>query len=319
MRPRSTPTAWSAFRPRQLRRQARRLLMPWAGRSSATDDTIRVITRLTNERSGATLWTDNFNYDGNEASKVPRHIAVDAGNVVRCGLFGASTYYKPLPDSVLRDYMQFCQGHWDPNMSEGRKALIPAQRVVAAVPDFSWGWAAVAGAYWKVAMSAENDRLAEEARASGRQAADRAVAIDGKNSEALWIKSMLIDRHDWLGRESLLKRAVAARRLDCGCEHHQYGWMLARRRSNYGRGRSIAPGQRHAGTVRLHASYVWPMCLSPPGSRRRRRQYFDAAIELAPNADFAKGIAVYEASAIGDVKPLLDPKYRYPRSCARPC
>ena len=83
--------------------------------------TIRVITRLTNERSGATLWTDNFNYDGNEVSKVPRHIAVDAGNVVRCGLFGASTYHKPLPDAVLRDYMQFCQGHWDPNLAEGAK------------------------------------------------------------------------------------------------------------------------------------------------------------------------------------------------------
>ena len=87
--------------------------------------------------------------------------------------------------------MQFCQGHWDPNLQEGRKALIPAQRVVAAVPDFSWGWAAVAGAFWKVAMSAENSRISEEARASGRQAADRAVAIDSRNSEALYIKSML--------------------------------------------------------------------------------------------------------------------------------
>ena len=94
--------------------------------------TIRVITRLTNERSGATLWTDNFNYDGNEVSKVPRHIAVDAGNVVRCGLFGASTYRKALPDAVLRDYLQFCQGHWDPHLGDGRKALVPAQRVVAA-------------------------------------------------------------------------------------------------------------------------------------------------------------------------------------------
>ena len=151
-------------------------------------DTIRVITRMVNERSGATLWSDTFNYDGNEVSRVPRHIAVDAGNVVRCGLFGASTYHKPLPDAVLRDYMQFCQGHWDPNLLEGRKALIPAQRVVAAVPDFSWGWAAVAGAYWKVAMSADNSRIAEEARASGREAADRAVAIDSRNSEALYIK-----------------------------------------------------------------------------------------------------------------------------------
>ena len=189
-------------------------------------DTIRVITRLVNERSGTTLWSDTFNYDGDEVSRVPRHIAVDAGNVVRCGLFGASTYHKPLPDTVLRDYMQFCEGHWNPNLRDGRKALVPAQRVVAAVPDFSWGWAAVAGAYWKVAMSADDSRIADQARASGREAADRAVAIDSRNSEALYIKSMVVDRHDWIGREDLLKRAIAARRLDCGCEYHQYGWML---------------------------------------------------------------------------------------------
>lgn len=101
-------------------------------------NTIRVITRMINERTGATLWSKTSNYDGNEVTRVPRHIAVDAGNVVRCGLFGASTYHKPLPDEVLRDYMQFCEGHWAPDMQDGRKALVPAQRVVAAVPDFSW-------------------------------------------------------------------------------------------------------------------------------------------------------------------------------------
>ena len=201
-------------------------------------NTIRVITRLVNERSGATLWSDTFNYDGNEVARIPRHIAVDAGNVVRCGLFGASTYYKPLPDDVLRDYMQFCQGHWDPVLSEGRKALVPAQRVVAAVPDFSWGWAAVAGAYWKVALSADTSSIADEARASGREAADRAVAIDSRNSEALYIKAMLLDAHDWTGREDLFKRAVAARRLDCGCEYHQYGWIPP-----------VAPGVRQPPSV----------------------------------------------------------------------
>ena len=269
-------------------------------------DTIRVISRLANERSGATLWSDTFNYDGNEVSRVPRHIAVDKGNVVRCGLFGASTYYKPLPDAVLRDYMQFCQGHWDPNTDEGRKALIPAQRVVAALPDFSWGWAAVAGAYWKVAMSADNSRMVEEARASGRQAADRAVAIDSKNSEALYIKSMLLDRHDWIGREELLKRAVAARRLDCGCEYHQYGWMLV----NVGR-TAEAVEQLHRANDML-ALYVYtPLTLARAlvvaGKPGEAKSYFDAAIRLAPDAAFAKSLKRAEATELGDINLLLDP------------
>jgi len=225
---------------------------------------------------------------------------------VRCGLFGASTYRKPLPDNVLKDYMQFCEGHWDPQLGEGRKALIPAQRVVAAVPDFSWGWAGVAGAYWKVALSADSDRLAEEARASGRQAADRAIAIDSKNSEALYIKSMLIGRQDWIGRENLLKRAVAARRLDCGCEYHQYGWMLA----SVGR-LSEAVGQLRQANDML-ALYVYtPLTLAyalvASGKPEESKTYFDAAIQLAPSSDFASGIAQSKAAAIGDIKVLIDP------------
>ena len=272
---------------------------------------IRVITRLSNERSGATVWTDNFNYDGDEAAKVPRHIAVDAGNVVRCGLFGASTYHKPLADAVLRDYMQFCQGHWDPYLKQGRKALIPAQRVVAAAPDFSWGWAAVAGAYWKVAGSAETPQLAEEARASGREAADRAVAIDGRNSEALYIKAVLLDPRDWIGREALFKRALAAQRLDCGCEHHQYGWMLV----DVGR-IAEALEQLHQADDML-ALYVYtPLTLANAlvvaGKPDEAKPYFDAAIDLAPDAAFAQRLTLYKATQTRDVNLLLDPKLPIP-------
>ncbi len=267
---------------------------------------VRVITRLVNERSGETLWSQTSNYDGNEVARVPRHIAVDAGNVVRCGLFGASTYRKPLPDGVLRDYLLFCEGHWDPNIRDGRKALVPAQRVVAAVPDFSWGWAAVAGGYWKVALSADNAKIVDEARASGREAADRAIAIDGKNSEALYIKSMVLDRHDWTGREELLKRAIAAHRLDCGCEYHQYGWMLL----NVGR-TAEAVEQLHQANNML-ALYVYtPLNLAQAlviaGKPGEAKPHFDAAIDLAPNAAFAKWLATYKAMQIGEIDLLADP------------
>ena len=268
--------------------------------------TIRVITRMINERSGATLWSKTSNYDGNEVSRVPRHIAVDVGNVVRCGLFGANTYHKPLPDGVLRDYMQFCEGHWDPIIRDGRKALIPAQRVVAAVPDFSRGWAAVAGGYWKVAASADSSRIVEEARANGREAADRAIAIDGKNSEALYIKSMVLDRHDWIGREALLKRAIAAHRLDCGCEYHQYGWMLL----NVGR-TAEAVEQLHQANdmLALYVYTAWNLAgaLVIAGKPDEAIPHFDAAIDLAPNTGFAKWLAKEKATQIGDIKLLRDP------------
>jgi tetratricopeptide (TPR) repeat protein len=270
-------------------------------------DTIRVITRLTNERSGTTLWSNSYNYDSSQASRVPRHIAVDAGNVVRCGLFGASTYRKALPDAVLGDYLQFCQGHWDPNLSEGREALVPAQRVVAAVPDFSWGWAAVAGGFWKVAMNADDDRLAGEARASGREAADRAIALDSRNSDALYIKSVLVDRHDWIGRENLLKRAVAARRLDCGCEHHQYGEML----EQVGRITEAVDQLRQANdmlALYVYTPFSLANALVVAGKPEEARAHFDAAIDLAPNAGFAGWIAATEATDTGDLKALLDPK-----------
>lgn len=273
--------------------------------------TIRVITRLTNERSGTTLWSSGFNYDAGEVARVPRHIAVDAANIVRCGLFGASTYRKRLPDAVLGDYLQFCQGHWDPYLSEGRKALIPAQRVVAALPDFSWGWAAVAGAWWKIAMSADTDRIAEGARESGRQAADRAIAIDSKNSEAWWIKSLLIDHRDWIGRESLLKNAVDARSLDCGCEHHQYGEMLI----DVGRIGDAIGELRQAND--MLALYVYtPFSLANAlviaGKPDEAKSYFDAAIELAPRWEIAEPFAVRAATDVGEydvrAKALTDPK-----------
>lgn len=267
---------------------------------------IRVITTLTNERSGATLWSETFDYDGAESGRVPRRIAVDAGNVVRCGLFGASTYRKSLPDAVLRDYLQFCRGHWDPTLTEGRRALLPAQRVVAAIPDFSWGWAAVAGGYWKVALTAATPALAEQARKNGRDAADRAIAIDPANSEALYIKAVLTDGRDWSGREALYKRAIGARRLDCGCEYHQYGWLLA----GVGRLTEAVETLRQAND--MLALYIYtPLTLADGlaavGQVEEAAKAYDAAIDLAPDASFAGRIGVTRAIMLGDADRLADP------------
>jgi tetratricopeptide (TPR) repeat protein len=277
-----------------------------SGTIQHSGNSIRVIPRLTDERSGTTLWSGTFDYE-DDVSRVPRHIAVDAGNVVRCGLFGASTYHQPLPPEVMRDYMQSCQAYWDPSMSEGRKGLVPAERVVAAVPNFSWGWAAVAGAYWKIAMGADDPRHLELAREAGKKAADRAVAIDPRNSEALFIKAMLLDRQDWLERGSLLERAVGAQRLDCGCERHQYGDFL----TEVGRVTDGVDQLRQAN--QMLALYVYtPLSLARAlvvaGQPQEAREFYAAAADLAPDKGFADNIRIAEAEETGDLKALSDRK-----------
>ena len=153
--------------------------------------------------------------------------------------------------------------------------------------------------------------MADEARASGRAAADRAVAIDNRNSEALYIKGVLLDPRDWIGKEELFKRAIAARRLDCGCEHHQYGGMLLK----VGR-TAEAVEQLHQANEML-ALYVYtPLWLAEAlvaaGKPEDAKQFFDAAIDLAPNAVFARRFTAFKAMAMGDTDLLRDPALEIP-------
>ena len=259
-------------------------------------DSIRVITRFTNERSGAILWSDSIDYAADQVAKIPHKIAVDAGTVIRCGLFGASTYRKSLPDAAFSNYMQYCQEYW---AYGGSKTLRFAQRVVAAVPDFSWGWSGVANGFMQASFAEPDNRRAEEMRASGRQAEDKALALDRNNSEALAHKAYLIDPHDWVGQEALFKSAIAAKPLDCGCEHHGYGLMLR----NVGR-LGDAVEQQRAATDMLA---LWPdsqlalaEALVAMGRAEEARAHFDAAIDLTTDSTLDKWIASSKGTETGD-------------------
>jgi len=182
-------------------------------------DKVKVIVRLTDERSGGTLWTDIYSYDTADLSRVPRWTAVKTSAVVRCGLFGASTYPKALSNQTLSDYLQECAA------TSATKALDLAHKVVAAAPDFSWGWSAVEAAAAWAGFSAEG-ATKDAFRKESLDAADKAIRLDPSNSEAISGKSLLIGAGDLIARESLLKQGIAARPLACGCEHHLYGAFL---------------------------------------------------------------------------------------------
>ena len=260
-------------------------------------DSIRVITRFTNERSGAILWSDSIDYGADQVAKIPHRIAVDAGIVIRCGLSGAATYRKPLPDAVLKDYMQYCQQSW---AYGGTKTLLPAQRVVAALPDFSWGWSAVQTGYMQAAAFEPDAERAEKLRVAGLEAANKALALDPKNSEALDRKTYLMkDPYDWASQEKLYKASIAAKPLDCGCEHYGYGLMLFK----VGRlGDAIE--QQRAATDMLA---LWPdsqlalaEALVAAGRTEEAKPYFAAAIDLTTDPTFDELIASAIGTETGD-------------------
>lgn len=275
-------------------------------------DAVRVITRLTNERSGAVLWSDRVDYAADQMSKVPHKVAIEVGTVIRCGLSGAATYPKTLPDPVLGNYMQYCQEYWSYG---GSKTLHFAQRVVDAVPDFSWGWSAVGNGFMQTSWAERDDRRAEALRAAGRRAEDRAIALDPNNSEALAHKAYLIDRHDWASQEQLFKRAIAAKPLDCGCEHYGYGLKL----ESVGRiGEAIA--QYRAATNMLA---LWPdsqlalaRALVAADRADQAQPAFAAAIELTKDPDFGLELAVSEGVETGDyaaaIKALRSTQFKIP-------
>jgi tetratricopeptide (TPR) repeat protein len=184
-------------------------------------DNIRAVARVTDERTGAVLWSDEFTYPGKTLDKVPRWFAVDTSSVIGCALFNASTYPKPLPEKTLTLLFSICGGH-----SNGQQ-LNAARRTVAAAPDFSAGWSSLAytaRAYaQEMPAGAQQQALVNEAAA----AADKAIRLDPKNSQAYLTQNLILPRGDLVARESLLKKAIAARPLACGCEHHFYGWFLS--------------------------------------------------------------------------------------------
>ena len=260
-------------------------------------DSIRVITRFTNERSGAILWSDSIDYAADQAAKIPHKIAVDAGIVVRCGLSGASTYHKSLPDAVFKDYMQYCQQSW---AYGGTKTVLPAQRVVAALPDFSWGWSAVQTGFMQASALEQDAGRAEKYRAAGLEAANKALALDPKNSEALDRKTYLMkDRHDWVGQEKLYKASIAAKPLDCGCEHYGYGLML----SKVGRLGDAIEQQNAA----IDMLALWPdsqvalaEVLVAAGRAEEAKQHFAQAIDLTTDSSLDEWIASSEGTENGD-------------------
>jgi len=89
------------------------------------------------------------------------------------------------------------------------------------------GWSAVAEFAGRTVGRAPTPAMKEALRKEATEAAARALRLDPRNPEALDVQASLLDRNDLAAKEAKLLAAVAARPLDCGCQHQHYGMMLS--------------------------------------------------------------------------------------------
>jgi tetratricopeptide (TPR) repeat protein len=272
---------------------------------------VKVIVVLSNERSGATLASETFSYDADQMARIARHVAVDAGRRVRCGLFAASTYPKDLSDDVLRDYMHFC----DSVGTDPPKALDFAQKVVAELRNFSWGWSAVEIAASNAIESDPGNPQVQHWLRLGLAAADKAIALDGSNSEALAYKAILGHPRDIVAQEKLFKQALAARALACGCEHHLYGQML----HNVGRvAEAAAEFRRSTDVIALNENSQQSLAnsLLALGKPDEAKPHLDALSDLDSSPTASDEVAIVEAPFTGNykaaVQALANPSVQLP-------
>jgi hypothetical protein len=275
-------------------------------------DKTRVIVTVANERTGTTLWSETFPYGADEVAHLPRVFALTVGNIVRTSLFAASTYPKALPDPVLADY--FAGTALAFNDGSPTKGLDLARRIVAAAPDFSWGWSNLQGAAMYASTipgSADAKALVEEAKRAG----DTAIQLDPSNSEALTTKAFMIDPGDQAAREALFKRALQARPLACGCEHHMYGIFLA----EVGRtGDAIKELRRSVDVMPLNPSsqLVLGAFLSATGDVEEGQEHYDKYQEIAYRPGSASRLAITKAVVAHKfadaIPPLDDPALHLP-------
>ena len=184
---------------------------------------VRFTVNLKSQRSGVVLWSNAYEHEAADAVAA-RQAAVGASQVVRCGLWGASSYSKRMSDQALALYLKWCNEHWSGSANPNAE-LDAARRVTVAVPDFSFGWSALALAAVPLAAerSAEAKRLHDEATAAAR----KSMELDRQNPEGYMALAGLLPLDRYGEREELLRKALSVRPTECGCERQAYGDFLA--------------------------------------------------------------------------------------------
>ncbi|WP_309602328.1 TIR domain-containing protein [Sphingomonas sp.] len=277
-----------------------------------TEAMIRFTLHVVDERTGGSVWTGTFDRPAGQTDVAPRQVAVAASQVLRCGLGGAARYRKPLADKTLSIFFNYCEEYWADTAGKKMnptRALDLARRVVAAAPDFSGGWSALAEV---ATLIQKGDQIRKGAglRDEAKKAAERALKLDKQNSEAYQALASLQPPFAYAQREKLHLKSIAVRPSDCGCEYMGYGAFLNRVGRN---AEAVDAFKRAHDMIPLSADVIANVAesLFVGGRADEARQNATEALKAWPNYSFMRKVLVRSAFWTGRydeaLKLLADP------------
>ena len=179
------------------------------------------IVRLQDDRSQKVVWSHTFTHAAAESETLARRVAISTALLVRCalGADGAAS----LPPKALQSWASLCSKGGLIERDYDRAAM-EARRVTTLAPDFAEAWA-VLGSFERAEAYANPDQF-DAHIAEAKRLNAKALEIDPENATALLKAVDLLDPDDLVGRERMLRKAVAARPLDCMCEELSLGSFL---------------------------------------------------------------------------------------------
>lgn len=261
------------------------------GSAQKSADALRFTINLKNVRTGSLIWSQSYDRASFD-TLAPRQVAVSASQVVRCGLWGAAGDKKPMSDDGLALYLQWCSEYWGGSPDEDR-ILDAARRVTAALPNFSFGWSALALAAVPISHRANFASAAQVGR-EGWAAAEKATRLNKVNPEGYMAQAGLLPVDRFAERERLLLRAISVRATECGCERQIYGDFLVsvgrfdEAAEEYDRARAMMPLAPMSNVRLAQALYL-------SGRRTNADAVINHTLQLWPDAETLRVLQVKSA------------------------
>ena len=276
---------------------ARRHIYVLAGTIGGDTRSLRLVTTLTDEKSGTQIWTGRIERPTSDAAIVPRLEAVLVSQIVRCTLSGIAEQRRALPVRVVTLYAAYCGELWTDDANNDR-VIDLARRVTEADPDFARGWSGLALA--EALALRDSSRPGREAmQQEADAAAVRAVKLDSRNSEAYAAQAMLMPLADFAGRNALHRTSTEVQPSDCGCEHQYRAVFLA------GTGRledAVLEAKRahDMEPLALVSTWRWADMLLSAGHAAQADALLRQLEVLWPDAPLVADLDLREALAAGD-------------------